>query len=63
MGIGVQGEAGGEIAEHTADGFDVNTVLESDGGEGMAEIVEPDLRYGGDRGTGPSEYLHAPEHA
>ena len=44
MGIGVQGEAGGEIAEHTADGFDVNTVLESDGGEGMAEIVEPALR-------------------
>ena len=44
MGIGIQGEACGEVAEHTADRLDVHTVLESDGGEGMAEVMESDLQ-------------------
>ena len=44
MGIGVQGESGREVPQHTADRFDVHTVLECDGCEGVAEIVESDLR-------------------
>ena len=44
MGVGVQGEACGEVAQHAGDGFDIHTVLEGDGGEGVAEVVEPDLR-------------------
>ena len=43
MGIGVQGEACGEVTEHTADCLDVHTVLESDGCEGVAEVMESDL--------------------
>lgn len=43
MGVGVQGEAGGEVAQHTADGLDVHAVLEGEGGEGMTEVVEPNL--------------------
>lgn len=35
MGIGIEGEAGGEVAEHTADRLDVHAVLECDGGEGV----------------------------
>ena len=44
MGIGVQGEACGEVAQHTGYRFDVHSVLQRDGGEGVAEIVESDLR-------------------
>ena len=44
MGIGVKGEGGGEVAQHTADSLDVHSVLEGDGGEGGAEVVEADLR-------------------
>ena len=44
MGVGVQGEASGEVAQHTGDCLDVHTVLQGDGCEGMAEIVESDLR-------------------
>ena len=43
MGIGVQGEACGEVAQHTGYRFDVHSVLQRDGGEGVAEIVESDL--------------------
>ena len=35
MGVGVQGEACGEVAQHAADGFDIHTVLQSEGGEGV----------------------------
>ncbi len=31
MGIGVQGEAGGEVAEDTGHGFNVHAVLQGDG--------------------------------
>lgn len=44
MGVGVQGEAGGEVAQHTGDGFDVYAVLQCDGGEGVAEVMEPNFR-------------------
>ena len=44
MGISVQGEACGEVAQHSADGLDVHTVLEGDGGEGMAEVMESDFQ-------------------
>ena len=40
MGIGVQGEACGEVAQHAGHRFDINTVLEGDGCEGETEIVE-----------------------
>ena len=44
MGIGVQSEPGREVAEHAADRLDVHSILEGDGCESMAEIVESDLR-------------------
>ena len=43
MGVGVQGEAGGEVAEHAADRLDVNAILQSYGRKGMAEVVESHL--------------------
>ena len=36
MGIGVQGKAGGEVAEHTRHGLDIYTALERDGCKGVA---------------------------
>ncbi len=47
MGIGVQGEACGEVTQHTADRLDVYSVLESDGGEGVP------LRYNYDKPEKP----------
>ena len=44
MGIGVQGEASGEVTQHAGHCLDVYSVLEGDGGEGVAKIVESDLR-------------------
>lgn len=44
MGVGVQGEACGEVAEHAGYGLDVYTVLQGQGGEGVAEVVEANLR-------------------
>ena len=43
MGVGVQGEAGGEVAKHSADSFDVHTILKCNGCEGMSEVMESDL--------------------
>lgn len=43
MGISVQGESGGEVAEHTGHGLDIHAVLQGDGCEGVAEVVESDL--------------------
>lgn len=43
MGVGVQGEAGGEVAEHTADCFNVYAILQSYGRKGVAQVVESDL--------------------
>ena len=44
MGIGVQGEACGEVTEHAGHRLDVYAVLQGDGCEGVAEVVESDLR-------------------
>ena len=49
MGIGVEREASGEMAEHTADRLDVHAVLEGDGCKGVAEVVESDFRDAGSR--------------
>ena len=44
-GVGVcpQGEPGVVVAQHGGDGFDVHAVLEGQGGEGVPEIVEPEV--------------------
>ena len=55
MGIGVQGEACGEVAQHAGYRLDVHAVLQGDGGEGVAEIVEPDLW---DPGSGQHSFEH-----
>ena len=44
MGVGVQSEACGEVTQHAADGLNIHAVLEGNGSEGVAEIVESDLR-------------------
>ena len=43
MDIGIQGEACGEVAQHTGHSLDVHAILQSEGGEGVTEIMEPDL--------------------
>ena len=47
MGIGVQGEASVEVTQHAGQRLDVHTVLQGNGGEGVAEVVESDLRDAG----------------
>ena len=47
MGVGVQGEACGEVTQHSADGLDVHAVLECDGCEGVP------LRYNYDKPEKP----------
>ena len=42
MGVGVEGEACGEVTKHSADRFDVHAILQGDGRKGVAEIVEAD---------------------
>ena len=44
MGIGVQGEASGEVTQHAGHSLDVHTILQGNGCEGVAEVVESDLR-------------------
>ena len=44
MGIGVQSEACGEVAQHAGHGLDVHSVLQGDGGESVTEVVESDFR-------------------
>ena len=50
MGIGIQGEPGGEVAQHARHRFDVHTVLQGNGSVGVAEIMESDF---GDRTDAP----------
>ena len=45
IGVGVQGEAGGEVTEHTGHRLDVHAILQSDGRKGVTKVVESDLRY------------------
>ena len=42
MGVGVQSEAGGEVAQHAGNGLDVHAVLQRQRREGMAQVVEAD---------------------
>lgn len=44
MGVGVQGEPGGEVTQHTGHCLDVHTILQCDGGKGVAEVMKSDLR-------------------
>ena len=40
MGIGIQSEPCGEVAQHTADCFDVHPILQGECCEGVAQVVE-----------------------
>ena len=44
MGIGVQSEACGEVAQHTGHRLDVYSVLEGDGCESVAEVMKSNFR-------------------
>ena len=44
MGIGVQGEACGEVAQHAGHRLDIYSVLQRNGCEGVAEAMESDLQ-------------------
>ena len=44
MGVGIQREPSGEVAEHTGYSFYVNSVLQRNGSKGVAEVVKSDLR-------------------
>ena len=44
MGVGVQGEACGEVTQHAGHCLDVHSVLQCDGCEGVAEVMKPNLR-------------------
>lgn len=43
VGIGSEGESGIVVAQHGGHRFDIHTVLESQGCEGMAEVMESDV--------------------
>ena len=43
MGIGAEGEACVVVAQHTADRFHVDAVLEGDRGKGVSEAVQGDV--------------------
>ena len=43
MSVGVEGESGGEVAQHTGHCLDVHPVLQSQCCEGVAEVMEADL--------------------
>lgn len=43
MGIGIQSEPCGKVAQHTGHRLNVHAILQGDGGEGVAEVMEPNL--------------------
>ena len=47
VGVGAQGEASVVVPQHGGHGFHVHAVLQSCGGEGVTEIVEPDVLQSG----------------
>ena len=55
MGIGIQRETGGEVAQHAGYGFYVNSILQRNRSEGVAEVVESDL---GDAGSCQHSFEH-----
>ena len=44
VGVGAECKSGVIVAEHTADGFDVHTILQCQRCEGMSEIMKSDMR-------------------
>ena len=44
MCVSVESEPCRKVAQHAGYGLDINSVLESDGGEGVAEVMKSDLR-------------------
>ena len=44
MGIDIQSEACGEGAQHAGHRLDIHTILQRDGCEGVAEVMESNLR-------------------
>ena len=44
MRVGIQGEPGGEVAEHAGHRLDVHAVLEGESGKGVAKVMEANLR-------------------
>ena len=50
MGIGVEGEARGVVAQGSGEGFHIHAVLEAQGGEKVPHVMEADvLRANGTR--------------
>ena len=47
VGVGTEREARVVVAEHTADGFDVHSILQCQRCEGMSEVVKSDVRQPG----------------
>lgn len=43
MGVGIESETCGEVAQHPGHRFYVHPVLQSQGGEGVAQVVKPHL--------------------
>ena len=44
MGMGVQGEACGEVTQHAGHRLGIHTILEGNGREGVSEVVESYFR-------------------
>ena len=51
VGVGVEGETSGEVTQHAGHRLDIHTILQCDGCEGVAEVMESDLRD-----AGPCQY-------
>lgn len=47
VGVGAEGESGIVVAQHAGHGLHIHAVLQGRGGEGMPQIMEPDVRESG----------------
>ena len=47
MGVGAERESGVIVSQHTADGFDVHSILQCQRCEGVSEVVKSDVRQPG----------------
>ena len=47
VGVGAQGKPRIVVAQHTGDCLDIHAVLECQGGEGMTQVVEANVRKAG----------------
>lgn len=55
VGIGVQGKPCGEVAQHPGHGFHIHPVLQGQGSEGVAQVMEPHFWQ-------PCPFQHPMEH-